>query len=106
MYEDGRWGAYQEGGNNTVNPLAIVYNIGIRQTRTTQLNADFVLEQDLSFLTKGLNARGSFYYDNDVRSEGGIYDNANSARANEAATNVAFLQIYPMKYEGPDQDPS
>lgn len=106
MYEDGRWGAYQEGGNNTVNPLAIVYNIGIRQTRTTQLNADFSLEQDLKFITKGLNVKASLFYDNDIRSEGGIYDVNNSARANEAATNVAFLQIYPMKYTGPDQDPS
>ena len=106
MYEDGRWGTYQEGGNNTVNPLAIVYNIGLRQTRTTQLNADFALEQDLAFITKGLNARASLFYDNNIRSEGGIYDNANSARANEAGTNVKFKQIYWLKYTGPDQDPS
>jgi len=106
MYKDDRWGAYQEGGNNTVNPLAIVYNIGIRQTRTTQLNSDFNLEQDLSFITKGLNAKASLFYDNSIRSEGGIYDIGNSARANEAATNVRFTQIYPMKYTGPTQDPS
>jgi len=106
MYEDGRWGAYQEGGNNTVNPLAIVYNIGIRQTRTTQLNSDFNLEQDLSFITKGLNAKASLYFDNSIRSEGGIYDVNNHGRANEAATNIKFTQIYPMLYKGPDQDPS
>lgn len=106
MYEDGRWGAYQEGGNNTVNPLAIVYNIGIRQTRTTQLNSDFNLEQDLGFITKGLNAKASLYYDNSIRSEGGIYDVNNHGRANEAATNIKFTQIYPMLYKGPDQDPS
>lgn len=106
MYDDGRWGAYQEGGNNTVNPLAVVYNLGIRQTRTTQLNADFSVEQDLSFITKGLNARGSLFYDNNIRSEGGIYDIQNSIRPNESRTNVAFKQIYPMKYKGPDQDPS
>jgi TonB-linked SusC/RagA family outer membrane protein len=106
MYKDNRWGAYQEGGNNTVNPLAIVYNIGLRQTRTTQLNSDFNLEQDLSFITKGLNAKASLYYDNSIRSEGGIYDIGNSARANEAGTNVRFTQIYPMKYTGPTQNPS
>lgn len=105
-HSDGRWGAYQEGGNNTVNPLAAVYNIGIRQTRTTQLNSDFTLEQDLGFITKGLKAAGSLFYDNNVRSEGGIYDNANSVRPGEAATNVAFKQIYPLLYKGPDQDPS
>ena len=106
IHEDGRWGAYQEGGNQTVNPLAAVYNIGIRQTRTTQLNFDLSLEQDLKFITKGLSARASLFYDNSIRSEGGIYDNANSIRPNEAATNVRFKQIYPLLYEGPDQDPS
>ncbi len=106
MYSDGRWGTYQEGGNNTVNPLAIVYNIGVRQTRTTQLNADFALEQDLSFITKGLNAKATLFYDNSIRSEGGIYDVNNHGRANEAATNIEYKQIYPMKYTGPDQDPS
>lgn len=106
MHEDGRWGAYQEGANNTLNPLAVVYNIGIRETRTTQLNSDFVLDQDLDFITPGLKFRANLYYDNSVRSEGGIYDAANSIRANEANTNVPFKQIYPMLYEGPDQDPS
>ncbi len=106
MYDDGRWGAYQEGGNNTVNPVAAVHNIGIRQTRTTQLNADFSLEQDLEFITEGLTAKGTFFYDNSVRSEGGIYDQQNSIRPAEARTNVPFKQIYPNQYEGPDQDPS
>lgn len=106
MYEDGRWGANQEGGNNATNPLAAVYNIGIRQTRTTQLNFDISLQQDLKFITDGLTAKASLFYDNSIRSEGGIYDNANSIRPNEAATNVPFKQIYPMLYKGPDQDPS
>lgn len=105
-YEDGLWGAYQEGSNNTVNPLAVVYNIGIRQTRTTQLNSDFNLEQDLGFITKGLNFKGSLFFDNSIRTEGGIYDANNHVRPSEAAANVAYKQIYPMKYTGPDQDPS
>ncbi len=106
MYEDGRWGAYQEGGNNTSNPLAAVYNLGIRQTRTTQLNFDVSLQQDLKFITEGLTARASLFYDNSIRSEGGIWDIQNSIRPNEANTNVPFKQIYPMLYKGPDQDPS
>jgi TonB-linked SusC/RagA family outer membrane protein len=105
-HEDGRWGAYQEGGNNTLNPLAVVYNLGLRQTRATQLNADFTLEQDLKFITKGLTAKASLFYDNQIRSEGGIYDVVNHGRPNEAATNILYRQIYPLKYEGPDQDPS
>jgi len=106
MHEDGRWGAYQEGGNNTLNPLAVVYNIGIRETRTTQLNSDFILEQDLKFITKGLSFTGNLFYDNSIRSQGGIYDVGNSVRPQETATNVPYKQIYPMLYEGPEQDPS
>lgn len=106
MHEDGRWGAYQEGGNNSINPIAAVYNIGIRETRTTQLNSDFKLEQDLKFITEGLSVKASLFYDNSIRSEGGIWDQQNSIRPSEARTNVAFKQIYPMLYEGPDQDPS
>lgn len=106
MHDDGRWGAYQEGGNETVNPLAAVYNLGIRQTRSTQLNFDLSLEQDLKFITEGLTAKVSFFYDNSIRSEGGIYDIQNSIRPNEARTNVPFKQIYPDRYTGPDQDPS
>jgi TonB-linked SusC/RagA family outer membrane protein len=105
IYEDGYWGTYQEGGNNTANPLAVVYNLGIRQTRTTQLNSDFTLEQDLGFITKGLSARASLFYDNTIRSEGGIYD-ANHVRASESSSTVRYKQIYPLLYEGPDQDPS
>ncbi|MFP4366926.1 MAG: SusC/RagA family TonB-linked outer membrane protein, partial [Bacteroidales bacterium] len=106
MHEDGRWGTYQEGGNTTLNPVAVVHNIGIRETRSTQLNSDFVLEQDLDFITEGLSARANLFYDNSIRSEGGIWDRQNSVRANEARTNVPYKQIYPHLYEGPDQDPS
>ncbi|MGX5817234.1 SusC/RagA family TonB-linked outer membrane protein [Chitinophaga lutea] len=106
MYSDGKWGANQEGGNNTANPAAVVYNIGIRETRTTQLLSDFVLEQKLDFLTKGLSARALISSDNSIRSEGGIYDITNNVRPSEASTNVPFKQIYPMLYKGPDQDPS
>lgn len=106
VYPDGRWGAYQEGGNNTVNPLAVVYNIGMRQTRTTQLNSDFTIEQDMDFITEGLSAKASLFFDNSIRSEGGIYDIQNSVRPAEARTNVPYKQIYPLLYKGPDQDPS
>lgn len=106
IHEDGRWGAYQEGGNNTLNPLAVVYNLGIRETRTTQLNSDFIVEQDLKFITKGLKFTGNLFYDNSIRSQGGIYDINNHVRPGESASNVAYKQIYPMLYDGPEQDPS
>jgi TonB-linked SusC/RagA family outer membrane protein len=105
-YDDGYWGAYQEGGNNTINPLAVVYNQGIRQTRQTQLNSNFTLEQNFDFITKGLSTRVSLFYDNIIRSEGGIFDVTNHIRPGEASTNVKYKQVYPLLYEGHDQDPS
>lgn len=105
-YDDGYWGAYQEGGNNTVNPLAVIHNLGIRQTKRTQLNSNFTIEQNLDFITKGLSFKASLFYDNEIRSEGGIYDIQNAVRPGEESTNVRYRQIYPKLYEGPDQDPS
>lgn len=106
MYPDGRWGTYSDGSNNSVNPIAAVYNLGIRQTRTTQINASFAINQDLSFITKGLKASVSINYDNSIRSEGGVYDINNSIRSSEARTNVAFKYVNYKLYTGPDQDPS
>ena len=97
-YPDGTWGAYSEGGNNTVNPAAVAANLGVRRTRTINMMSDFRLEQDLSFITKGLTARASLSFDNSVQSEGGIYDASNHVRPGEEATNVSYTQIYPMQY--------
>jgi len=103
-HPDGRWGAWVEGGNDTTNPLAALYNLGIRKARTTELNFDVTLEQDLKFITEGLTAKASLFYDNNIRSEGGIWDVGNAVRPD--ASNVPYKQIYPNRYEGPDQDPS
>ncbi|MBQ9887896.1 MAG: TonB-dependent receptor [Bacteroidales bacterium] len=105
-WPDGRWGAYNDNSNNSVNPLVVVYNIGLRQTRQTQLNADFHLEQDLKFITKGLKASIGVFYDNTIRSEGGVYDSTNSVRPGETNTNVAFRYVDYMKYVDANQDPS
>lgn len=34
------------------------------KSTTTRVTTDFVLEQDLSFITKGLNVRGMIAWDN------------------------------------------
>lgn len=102
-YSDGRWGAYSDGANSSTNPIAAVYNLGLRQTRQTQINASFAVNQDLGFITKGLKASAQVTYDNTIRSEGGVYDINNSIRASEARTNVAFKYInYKNYYPGAD----
>ena len=101
-YSDGRWGW----SDARYNPVAVIYNMGVRQIRRTQLYSDFELNQKLDFLTKGLSANASLHYDNDVLSEGGLYDSSNSVWPYFTTSNTAFKVINSNLYTGPGQDPS
>lgn len=63
-YSDGTWGYYgpdQQGAPNSVTNLALA---GAEKVTTTRINTDFTLEQDLSFLLKGLRASALVSWDN------------------------------------------
>ena len=74
-YSDGTWGYYPndvQGAPNSVTNLALG---GAMQTTTTRINTDFTLEQDLSFITKGLKASALISWDNVfVENERGVND--------------------------------
>lgn len=74
-YADGTWGYYPadtQGAPNSVVNLAIS---GAEKTTTTRINTDFTLEQDLSFLLKGLKASALVSWDNVfVEGDRGIND--------------------------------
>lgn len=74
QYNDGSYGYYPLDPVSTNNPAQILGNNGVRNTKTTQINTDFILTQDLSMLVKNLNFRGSYSLDNTFVSLGGIYD--------------------------------
>lgn len=81
QYSDGSWGYYPNISNVT-NSAATISLGGTMQTTTTRINTDFTLEQDLSFITKGLTARGTVAWDNIfVEFERGIDDTNNSAQS-------------------------
>ena len=64
QYSDGVWGYYpkdEQGSPNSVTNLALH---GEQATTTTRINTDFTLEQDLSFITKGLKASAIVSWDN------------------------------------------
>ena len=64
QYSDGVWGYYpkdEQGSPNSVTQLALH---GEQATTTTRINTDFTLEQDLSFITKGLKASAIVSWDN------------------------------------------
>ena len=64
QYSDGAWGYFpkdEQGSPNSVTQLALH---GEQATTTTRINTDFTLEQDLSFITKGLKASAIVSWDN------------------------------------------
>ena len=64
QYSDGVWGYFpkdDQGSPNSVTNLALH---GEQSTTTTRINTDFTLEQDLSFITKGLKASALVSWDN------------------------------------------
>ncbi|EXG77771.1 TonB-linked outer membrane protein, SusC/RagA family [Xylanibacter oryzae DSM 17970] len=63
VYSDGSWGYYPN-GVNVSNSAEGVSISGVAETTTTRINTDFTLEQDLSFITKGLRASGMIAWDN------------------------------------------
>lgn len=104
QYSDGRWGWSSLTGK--INPVAVVYNQGLMQIRTTSLLSDFELEQKLDFITKGLMAKASLYYDNTLYTKGGIWDLANHIRPTDWNSNTPEKYVNSELYTGPDQDPS
>ncbi|MCM1355974.1 MAG: TonB-dependent receptor [Staphylococcus sp.] len=63
-YSDGTWGYYPldtQGSPNSVTNLALA---GAEKVTTTRINTDFTIEQDLSFITKGLRASALVSWDN------------------------------------------
>ncbi|MCX7987421.1 MAG: SusC/RagA family TonB-linked outer membrane protein, partial [Bacteroidales bacterium] len=77
QYSDGYWGYWLQ-DVQALNSLRIVSNTGIRNRKTTSLNTDFTLSQDLSMLVKGLNFKGTVAMDNQFISVGGIYDDGSA----------------------------
>lgn len=62
-YSDGSWG-YLPGSTNVTNSAQQVALGGTMNSTTTRITTDFVLEQKLDFITKGLSARGMISWDN------------------------------------------
>lgn len=78
IYSDGTWGWYSPRNADVPNS---VYNLavsGIEKRTNTQLTTDFVLQQDLNMILKGLSARASLSLDNNFRETGrGVNDQYN-----------------------------
>ena len=80
-YSDGCWG-YLPGSTNVSNSARLVSLGGTMNLTTTRITTDFVLEQKLDFITKGLSARGLISWDNTfVEINRGIKDMYNNPQS-------------------------
>lgn len=75
-YSDGTWGYYRPNNQAVPNSMQMLATGGVEYTTTTRINTDFTLEQDLSFITKGLKASATISWDNVfVEADRGINEN-------------------------------
>ncbi|MCE7056778.1 TonB-dependent receptor [Algoriphagus sp. AGSA1] len=64
VYSDGAWGVYAPDDVAAENSVRILAVSGVQYLTKTQLSTNFVLNQDLGMILKGLNFRGTLAVDN------------------------------------------
>lgn len=73
-YEDGSWG-FLPHGTNVTNSAESIATGGQQEITQTKIQTDFILDQNLDFITKGLNLQGMLSFDNNFKeNQRGIYD--------------------------------
>ena len=99
QYSDGSWGFYPLISNVSNSAEAVALG-GTNKATTTRIYTDFVLEQDLSFITKGLNFRGTVSWDNTFReSSRGINDLYKSNSRNKWINPETGTETYQDAYD-------
>lgn len=94
-YDDNSWGYYPEVSNvtNSAQNLALS---GVAKSTTNTITTDFILEQKLDFITKGLSFRGNVSLDNTFKETGrGIGDDYNDSQ--QKWINPKTGQVYKRK---------
>lgn len=98
QYSDGTWGFYPSGTNvsNSAENIALA---GYQTDSHTRINTDFSIDQDLSFITKGLNFHGMISWDNNFVETGrGVNDLYNDAQRKWIDPKTG-LATYKQDYE-------
>ncbi len=102
QYEGGYWG-FLPGSTNVSNSAQTSSIGGVQTITTTRINTDFVLEQKLDFITKGLSFRGMVSWDNVFREDRrGIADLYNDPQLKWIDPETGIAQ-YKQPYEQYDR---
>ncbi|HAT61748.1 MAG TPA: SusC/RagA family TonB-linked outer membrane protein [Prevotella sp.] len=95
-YSDGTWGYYPADTQGAPNSIANLALSGEQKYTTTRINTDFILEQNLSFLLKGLKANISVSWDNvfleDQRGINDLYHDAQYKWINPDTGQTTYQQ--------------
>jgi TonB-linked SusC/RagA family outer membrane protein len=75
VYPDGLYGQDPNNIFGLTNPIVSLTNTGYNTITTFQINTDFILKQNLNFITKGLRMQGRFSMDNTSTSLQQLIDN-------------------------------
>lgn len=63
VYSNGMWGWYAPRNYDVPNSMYLLAVSGLEKRTTKQVNTDFILDQDLKMITKGLSIKGNFSMD-------------------------------------------
>jgi TonB-linked SusC/RagA family outer membrane protein len=97
QYSDGTWGYWPANEVDVMNSVRVVSTRGIRNLKTSIINTDFTLTQDLSMILKGLNVKGTFSMDNTFLSEGGVWPGWGASVVEKWISpegDISYNQIY------------
>nr|MDE7376558.1 SusC/RagA family TonB-linked outer membrane protein [Muribaculaceae bacterium] len=95
-YSDGSWGYYAPDAQSSPNSMQQLAISGAEKVTTTNINCDFTLSQDLSFITPGLRATAMVAWDN-AFTEGGrgindLYHGSQTKYINPITGEVTYSQ--------------
>ena len=96
IYSNGMWGWYAPRNADVPNSVYSLATSGIEKRTTTQITTDFILDQQLDMLTKGLDFKANLSMDNTFKETGrginDLYNNAQRMWVNPDTGEIAYEQ--------------
>ena len=100
VFEDGVFGRdFRDVFANT-NPIVTLTNTGFTTRTEFQINTDFILKQNLDFITKGLRFQGRFSFDNQTRRSQSLNDPGGDGQEN--VTYRIYNEFFEELIESPN----
>ena len=106
IYSNGMWGFYAPRNADVPNSMYDLAVSGLEKRTTTRINTDFIVQQDLKMLTKGLTFKADFSMDYRFLESGrGINDLYNDAQRMWVNPSTGQISYYKEVNAGTQLDP-